>query len=77
MLILSRRLNESIVIDDQIMVTILKVEGEVVKLGFQAPTSVSIHRQEVYEEIKKRNLEAKASSRALVGGAALKLEAQG
>jgi len=72
MLILSRRLNESIVIDGQITIKILKVEGEVVKLGFQAPASVSIHRQEVYDEIKRRTLEAQASDHASLAGIALK-----
>ena len=72
MLILSRRLNESIVIDGQITIKILKVEGEVVKLGFQAPASVSIHRQEVYDEIQRRTLETHPSDDASLAGIALK-----
>ena len=58
MLILSRKLNESIVIDGRITVTILRVDGEVVKLGIAAPATVPVHRQEVYDEIRKSNLEA-------------------
>jgi carbon storage regulator len=49
MLILSRKLGESIVIDGRIHVTIVRVEGEVVKLGITAPSEVPVHRKEVYE----------------------------
>ncbi len=58
MLILSRKLNESIVIDGRITVKIMRVDGEVVKLGIAAPTDVPVHRQEVYDEICKSNREA-------------------
>lgn len=58
MLILSRKLNESIVIDGRIIVKVVRVDGEVVKLGIQAPMEVTVHRQEVYEEIQKNNKEA-------------------
>jgi len=54
-LVLSRKLNESIVIDGRITVKIVRVDGEVVKLGISAPLDVPIHRQEVYEEIQKNN----------------------
>lgn len=58
MLILSRKLNESIVIDGRIVVKVVRVEGDVVKLGIQAPSDVPVHRQEVYEEIQRSNQEA-------------------
>ena len=58
MLILSRKLNESIVIDGRITVKVMRVDGEVVKLGIAAPMDVPVHRQEVYEEIRKSNREA-------------------
>lgn len=58
MLILSRKANESIVIDGRITVKVVRVDGDVVKLGIQAPPSVAVHRQEVYEEIQKNNQEA-------------------
>jgi carbon storage regulator len=66
MLILSRKLNESIVIDGRIIVKVMRVDGEVVKLGIAAPLEVPVHRQEVYEEIRKSNQEALAQRDAQV-----------
>ena len=66
MLILSRKLNESIVIDGRIVVTIVRVEGDVVKLGIQASRDVPVHRQEVYEEIQRANQEALTKGRPAV-----------
>jgi carbon storage regulator len=58
MLILSRKLGESIVIDGRIRVTVMRLEGEVVKIGIDAPASVPVHRQEVYDEIQRNNQQA-------------------
>jgi carbon storage regulator len=58
MLILSRRPGESIIIDGRITVKILRLEGDVVKVGIEAPLQVPVHRQEVYDEIQKNNQEA-------------------
>jgi len=55
MLILSRKSGESIVIDGRIHVKIVRVEGEVVKIGIEAPSEVPVHRREVYEEIQRSN----------------------
>ena len=55
MLILSRKIGETIVIDGHIHVTVMTVEGEVVKLGIAAPTEVPVHRKEVYDEIQRSN----------------------
>jgi carbon storage regulator len=55
MLVLARKLNQNIVIDGRIFVKVLRVERDVVKLGIQAPISVPVHRQEVYDEIQKNN----------------------
>jgi carbon storage regulator len=63
MLILSRKINESIVIDGRIIVKVVRVEGEQVKLGIEAPNTVPVHRQEVYEEIQRNNREALTSTR--------------
>lgn len=61
MLILSRKIDETIVIDGRIIVKIMKVEGETVKLGILAPPDVPVHRQEVFEEIMKNNKAAQAN----------------
>jgi carbon storage regulator len=55
MLILSRKLNESIVIDGRISVKVVRIDGDVIKLGITAPADVPVHRQEVYEEIRHSN----------------------
>jgi len=53
MLILSRKLNESIVIDGQIVVKILRIDRDTVKLGIQAPAQLPVHRQEIHEAIQR------------------------
>lgn len=58
MLILSRKSGESIVIDGRIHVKVVRVEGEVVKIGVDAPSDVPVHRKEVYEEIQCSNKQA-------------------
>lgn len=58
MLVLSRKLGEKIVIDNEIFVTILDVRGDVVKLGLQAPKHVMVHREEIYNEIVASNHQA-------------------
>ena len=55
MLILSRKSGESIVIDGRIHVKIVRLDGDVVKVGIEAPADVPVHRQEVYEEIQRSN----------------------
>jgi len=51
MLVLSRKKDEAIVINDDIVITIVEIRGDKVRLGIVAPTSVPVHRQEVYEAI--------------------------
>jgi carbon storage regulator len=55
MLILSRKSGESIVIDGRIHLKIVRVEGDVVKIGIEAPSDVPVHRREVYEELQRSN----------------------
>jgi carbon storage regulator len=57
-LVLARSVGESIVIGHDVKVTVLEVVGGVVRLGIVAPPNVSIHREEVYLEIEKANVEA-------------------
>ena len=56
MLILTRKLGERITIGDDIVISLIEIKGSQVKLGIEAPKSVIIHRQEVYERIKEENL---------------------
>ena len=53
MLVLSRKINESIIIGDDIEITIVGIAGRKVRIGVNAPKDISVHRKEVYEEIKK------------------------
>lgn len=53
MLVLSRKKNESIVIDDIIVVTVIEIRGDKVRLGIDAPTEVGIHRREVWAAIQQ------------------------
>ncbi len=53
MLVLSRKTSESIIINDNIVVTVVDISGNKVRLGFTAPKEVTIHRKEVYERIQR------------------------
>jgi carbon storage regulator len=55
MLVLSRHRDESIIIGDDIVVTIVDIRGDKVRLGINAPQDVTVHRQEVYEAIQREN----------------------
>ena len=58
MLVLSRQRDESIMIGDNIVVTIVDIRGDKVRLGINAPSEIPVHRQEVYEAIQRENLRA-------------------
>ncbi len=58
MLVLSRRKDETIMIGDDIEITIVDVRGDTVRLGIQAPRSVSVHRKEIYNAIQAENIAA-------------------
>jgi carbon storage regulator len=58
MLVLSRKKNESIVINNDITIVVVEIRGDKVRLGVEAPKEVHVHRREVYEAIKSRQNEA-------------------
>lgn len=58
MLVLSRHRDESIMIGDDVVVTIVDIRGDKVRLGIEAPQSIPVHRQEVYEAIQRENRRA-------------------
>lgn len=58
MLVLSRQRDESIIIGDNIVITVVDIRGDKVRLGIQAPTEIPVHRQEVYEAIQRENQRA-------------------
>ncbi|HBH52125.1 MAG TPA: carbon storage regulator [Planctomycetaceae bacterium] len=53
MLVLSRQRDESIIIGENIVITVVDIRGDKVRLGIQAPTEIPVHRQEVYEAIQR------------------------
>ena len=71
MLVLSRRKDETIMIGDEVEITIVDVRGDTVRLGIKAPRSVSVHRKEIYDAIQAENIAAakeSAPDQTAVGG---------
>ncbi|MGB9688329.1 carbon storage regulator CsrA [Thermogutta sp.] len=62
MLVLSRKKNESIIIDDQIVIMVVDIRGDRVRLGIEAPKHVTVHRREVYEMIQADKKRAQEST---------------
>jgi len=58
MLVLTRRAGESVMIGDNVIITVLEARGEVIRLGIQAPRDVQVHREEVFRELQAANREA-------------------
>lgn len=58
MLVLTRKRDQAVVIGDDIIVKIVEVKGDTVKIGIEAPRDITVHRQEVYDDIKKENVQA-------------------
>lgn len=59
MLVLSRKKNESIIINDNIRIVVVEIQGDKVRLGIEAPKDIPVHRQEVYEAIKGKEEDGK------------------
>jgi len=66
LLVLTRKRDESIIIGDDIKVTIVEVRGDQVKIGIKAPRSISVHREEIYQEIQDENRRAALQADAMV-----------
>lgn len=62
MLVLSRKKNESIIVDDAIVITVLEIRGDKVRLGIEAPKSVPIHRSEVFAAIQSHQTAESAAA---------------
>lgn len=68
MLVLSRQRDETIMIGDEIEITVVDVRGDKVRLGITAPTRIAVHRKEVYEAIRRENEQAAQFHRQVDGG---------
>jgi len=64
MLVLSRHRDESIMIGDDVVITIVDIRGDKVRLGIQAPTTIPVHRQEVYEAIQRERAAEQSDDQA-------------
>jgi carbon storage regulator len=62
MLVLSRKRDERIVINDNIVITVVEIRGDKVRLGIEAPAELSVHRQEVYDALRRERSEAQPKS---------------
>jgi carbon storage regulator len=69
MLVLSRQKDESIIIGDDIEITIVDVRGDKVRLGINAPREISVHRKEIYEAIQREKAQQQAAESAATGKA--------
>ena len=70
MLVLSRRVGESVVLGDDITVTVLEVRGDVVRVGIDAPRSVQVNRAELLVQLEEENRQAASPSEDVVAGLA-------
>ena len=66
MLVLSRKSNESIIINNNITVTVVEIRGDKVRLGVEAPKEVPVHRNEVYEAIRRNQQKPEAGDQSVV-----------
>ena len=76
MLILTRRVGENVIVGDDIVISVIEVRGDAVRIGIQAPRSVSVHREEVYRELQRANELAASTSDAAIGAVVEELSAE-
>lgn len=62
MLVLARKVGQSIVVNDNVEILIIEVRGDQVRLGIEAPRSIPVHRKELFEQIRAENLKAAAEA---------------
>lgn len=77
MLILTRRAGENVVVGDDIVISVIEVRGDAVRIGIQAPRSLSVHREEVWLELQKANSKAASPSDEAVGATLERLRRRG
>jgi len=65
-LVLTRRSGESVMVGDDVVITVLDTRGDIVRLGIMAPRSIQVHREEVYRELQRANREAASPSEMAV-----------
>lgn len=70
MLVLTRKVGESIRINDNVCITVIEIDGRNVKIGVEAPRSIAIHREEVYLRIQEENRKAANAGNSDVGSMA-------
>ena len=74
MLVLTRKLGESIAIDDHIKIVVVQIKGKQVRLGIKAPRETKIHREEVYKAIQEQNTQAAQVDMAQISELSAELE---
>ncbi|MGC8971100.1 MAG: carbon storage regulator CsrA [bacterium] len=68
MLVLTRKRGQSILVGDDVEITVLEIDRDHVKLGISAPKAIKVYRRELYEEIKKTNVESIVKNKNLLEG---------
>ena len=67
MLVLTRKLNESIMIGDEVEITVVDIKGDSIKLGIDAPRDIKVHRKEIFLAIQRENIDAAKASIEHIG----------